>query len=454
MTPLEIDAGIFSNRENACLYVPEGSVETYSKADIWKDFLSIKRLSDPEMYSGGDGTESNPYIINTVGDMKVLAKNVNGGTSYEGVFFKVAKQEIDFANVTYVPIGNTTGINQTGTGPYYLGNPFSGTLDGNGVIIKNLSSDNGLFRNLGKNGVVKDVIIDESCIIIGKGNVGGIAGVSEGAIINCTNRAEISSMGYHIGGICGDNMGNIIGCKNYGIITGKNNQDDSYSGSMIGGIAGDSDGGHLNNLHNVIIKNSENYGVVSGTTMEVGGIVGLATGNGGLLEGCSNKGNIIGRYRVGGIVGNNTNPTMVISNNIVTNCIITGTDASSSSDAGAITPTCYGKFSNNYYTTDVILKVGDQTYDGNTPRGIWGYDTSISSYVPQDVIENCAAMLLIKGDASGDYFVNAEDVVKITDYMMGKEPGTFSTKAADMNGDNLFNIADIIQIVNLILSKE
>ena len=44
--------------------------------------------------------------------------------------------------------------------------------------------------------------------------------------------------------------------------------------------------------------------------------------------------------------------------------------------------------------------------------------------------------------------MDAEDIVTITEYMMGKEPENFNFKNADVNGDSVINIADIIQIAN------
>lgn len=61
---------------------------------------------------------------------------------------------------------------------------------------------------------------------------------------------------------------------------------------------------------------------------------------------------------------------------------------------------------------------------------------------------------VIPGDANDDKKVDAEDIVTITEYMMGKEPENYIIKNADVNGDGIINIADIIQITNQILSKE
>jgi hypothetical protein len=400
------------------------------------------------MFSGGNGTESDPYLINTVGDVRVLAKNVNNGTSYQGIFFKVDKPEIDFSGVTPIPIGTITGINSTGGSPYYLGNAFIGTLDGNGVIIKNWSSNKGLLINIGKFGVVKDIIMDATCIITGTGNVGGIAGVSEGNILNCINRADISSTGYHIGGICGDNMGTISDCKNYGNIIGKTEQYNSTSGSMIGGIAGDTDGGQSGNLHNAIIRNCENYGTVSGASFEVGGIVGLVTGNSDIIDGCLNQGDVTGTYNIGGITGS-YDQTVSVTNNLVTSCTITGTNTSSPIGAGAISPGLNRTSANNYYTKDVIVKVGTNTYDNNTPRGIW--DSG-----PVDVENNNGAVMVTAfgtGDADGDGSVDVNDVTSTINYILGKPVNKFVLKAADVDGDDTIDVNDVQGIIDIALGK-
>lgn len=382
------------------------------------------------MFCGGDGTEENPYQIVDANDFVNLAKDVNGGTSYEGTFFKVVKPEIDFSGVTYTAIGQQKFVSNN-----IVINPFAGSFDGNNVIIKNLSASNGIFGYLAKKGTVADIVIDESCKINGStADVAGIAGTSKGTISNCINKASVSGS-YHVGGICGDNMGTIVNCKNYGAINSTNTDC-----SMAGGIAGDVDGGK--------IQNCENYGSVTGVSWAVGGIVGLVTGSNCLIDGCLNKGNLTGKYSVGGIFGNGTNTPTVISNNLVANCTINGTNGVNTGayGTGAIGTSSYG-LSNNYYTADVIVKVGDQIYDGDTPRGVW------SGQEPQDITSNSGAMLFIKGDADGDKSVDIADAVSVVNYVVGKPNATFIEAAADVDGDGVVDIADAVRIVNLVVGK-
>ena len=57
----------------------------------------------------------------------------------------------------------------------------------------------------------------------------------------------------------------------------------------------------------------------------------------------------------------------------------------------------------------------------------------------------------IPGDANGDGQVDANDIVEITNYIMGKASKRFIFKTADVNEDGKVNIADILQIVKGII---
>lgn len=381
-------------------------------------------------FSGGDGTEENPYLILDPNDFLNLAKDVNAGTSYEGVFFKVDKPEIDFDGVSYTAIGKIEYISNQ-----EVISAFSGSFDGNNVILKNLLTNKGLFGYIGKKGRVSNITIDESCKVNGTtSNVAGISGSSEGTIDNCINKAPVSSSSYHVGGICGDNMGIISNCKNFGTISSSHSDT-----SQAGGVAGDVDSGKILNCYN--------FGNISGSKDWIGGIVGLVCGNSCTISGCRNEGNVTGPLDVGGIFGYSSDSQSSISNNLVTNSIITGTSGSYNYGAGAIATTYYGIFSNNFYTIDVVLKVGEITYDGNTPRGVWG------NKEPKDITENCAAMLLINGDVNGDREVDIADAVCILNYLMGNPPAGFNAAAADVNGDGMVDITDAETIVNIIINE-
>ena len=371
-TPPVIAESTFANYAMATLYVCRNCKDAYGNASVWRNFSNIAVM----MFKEGAGTEESPYLLFDPSDFKNLANDVNAGTSYSGNYFKVAKKEIDFSGVSYTAIGKA-GYDSYGN---EVPIAFSGNFDGNGVTIMNLSTNKALFGYIGKNGIVANITIDESCKINGNtSNVAGIAGSNKGTIDNCINKTPVSSTSYHVAGICGDNMGTISNCKNYGAITCNSEN------GMAGGIAGDLDAGK--------ILNCENYGNVVSDGFWIGGIVGLITGQPCSVKNCQNQGDVTGRYDVGGIFGSvSYMSSTMICDNMVSGCTIKGTrDSGSDNRAGVIGPyigssTC----SNNFYSHDVVLIVGNQTYDGTTPRGTWDRTNSI----PKDVVDNCAAMIL------------------------------------------------------------
>ena len=135
-------------------------------------------------FSGGSGTEVDPYIIASAADFIQLATDVNGGTSYEGTYFKVSDDVTEPIVLTadggFVPIGTVSAM-------------FEGTFDGNGKTVQlnlDLSTNYvGLFGYCGSS-VIKNVTTTGT--VTGKANVGGIAGYSLGNIINCYNQADVT----------------------------------------------------------------------------------------------------------------------------------------------------------------------------------------------------------------------------------------------------------------------
>ncbi len=85
-------------------------------------------------YSGGSGTEDDPYLISSVEDLQALAETINSGAAQEygnyiGVYFKQTK-DIDLSGVDWEPIGYSA------SGFY-----FSGNYDGDNHIIRNMETE-------------------------------------------------------------------------------------------------------------------------------------------------------------------------------------------------------------------------------------------------------------------------------------------------------------------------
>jgi hypothetical protein len=75
-TPISISKQVFTNRENASLYVPRGSKEAYKVADYWKEFKEIFEI-DP---SGIDqiGKWNSDSGLRSIGQGTSIIYNLNG----------------------------------------------------------------------------------------------------------------------------------------------------------------------------------------------------------------------------------------------------------------------------------------------------------------------------------------------------------------------------------------
>lgn len=171
--------------------------------------------------------------VNSVAEFQALAASVNAGDSYSGTTVTLTT-DLNLSEVTWTPIGTTV-------------HPFTGTFNGQGHSISNLSANGGsdlaagLFGVVGSGGMVKDVHITSGTIIISENpnenfsHHGSIAGLNNGTIIGCSNNAIVTGYNYEharVGGIAGTNNGNIQNCYNLGTVY------TSSSNVFIGGIVG------------------------------------------------------------------------------------------------------------------------------------------------------------------------------------------------------------------------
>ena len=316
----------------------------------------IEKVNDanPGEFSG-EGTKTNPYLIESIEDMVNLATNVNNGENYEGKYFKL-KQNLDFnsiksyvdANSKYLYNSNKCGYEEnesgteiktlctTGEGFITIGREadkaFSGIFDGNNCKIKNLyinieNIPTGKDYNIGLFGMIENNEI-KNLSVTGKittaapvGDVGGIVGYANNnntsvTIENCSSAVNISShntSGGDVGGIVGCTFGSIKKCTNIGNI--EIEADLENGGSYIGGIAGIASPFYgleeEEGLSNCINK-GDIYSYAKGNTglvdVDAGGIVGY--NNGIVIDNCINYANVYGKCdinsaNVGGITGYN-----------------------------------------------------------------------------------------------------------------------------------------------------
>ena len=215
------------------------------------------------IFSGGSGTEEDPYQIASVDDLIFLGEN----TEYYGNYF-ILKADLDLSDYTFSQ-AVIAGDNDTDSS--FDGVEFTGSFNGNGHIIKNLTISGayhcGLFGYIDSDGVVTGLGL-ENVSIVGTGNfAGGLCSRNYGTISCCYSSGDITG-DYYIGGVCGYNdWGTISCCYSSGDVTG-----DCYVGSLCGG----------------------NYR--------------------GTITCCYSSGAVIGADFVGGFCGGNCNISAVITN--------------------------------------------------------------------------------------------------------------------------------------------
>ncbi len=105
------------------------------------------------------------------------------------------------------------------------------------------------------------------------------------------------------------------------------------------------------------------------------------------------------------------------------------------------------------------IKMSEKMASGN-------YKASLENVVftqtdgTQNILDNVKFNLRITssdvriGDANGDGQVNVTDVVAITNYILGRQSGSFSFEAADLNGDGKVDISDVVKAMKLVMTAQ
>ena len=131
--------------------------------------------------SSGAGTKGDPYQISTADELRWFAGLVNGtltdGTAKNTAACAVLTTNIDLGGAAWTPIGNYRAN---------FSNIYTGTFDGAGYTISNLTVDNssadfqGFVGYMESGGAIQNLTLDESCSVTGSDNVGGICGDNYG----------------------------------------------------------------------------------------------------------------------------------------------------------------------------------------------------------------------------------------------------------------------------------
>ena len=352
-------------------------------------------------FSGGDGSEDNPYLISSADDFMAIATLANAAAEADGngynadakrTFFGSAgvhyKQtgNIDFENATLTPIGNVSSAGNANNASSPTGNAFSGTFDGGNHTVKNFSAnvtvaDNGVYGLFGyvQNATIKNLSVEADLTLkaAATADAGVLAGTVAGSTIeNVTVNATLTVPGADV-----DNKRFTVGGI-AGFVFGTPDAPSLIKDCTVTATATVESG-----------KNTKN----GATCVHYGGIVGFSTTASGVteiactLDHCVNNGTITAKSgRSAGIVAAANLATLI------RNCVNNATHTNSFANARIAQIVCnLGNYSgvvdctNNgdLTTTDaktttggmVALFNGDETYlEGGTNTGtiITGFDPS------------------------------------------------------------------------------
>lgn len=370
----------------------------------------------------GEGTEENPFLINTEGDFKKFVK------MHPYAYYKQTR-DLNLSGFTAQTGGAIVNVQ---------GDPFKGIYDGGGYKITGLQLKNenitgcaALFHTI--SGTVKNLTIDSSCSFTARQWVGSFALYLKdgGTLENCVNEASVTckpsdkmqggsdyTLNCFAGGIVARTdsswrnvaQNQITNCRNDGSVTvdpaDVANGSFASAGGLVGGAA------------NVKISRSANTGAVSNAKSRpsyygtdgnyTGGLVGQIDPNDALgvkteIIGCVNTGKVTGGCNVGGVAGkvNNKNGSVLIES-----CRNLGnvhaTNTADVQNAGGILGCGYAEI----YNCDSAGTITGETTSASAYRGaIAGYLRRENSVISRCFVANADAV--VGGQANGGSYTGA-----------------------------------------------
>ena len=249
--------------------------------------------------SEGDGKTGNPYIITKAEELAWFRDQVNGGNNFICAKISDDVDVIDMSTVCHAEDKSQNLIEKSWKpiGKYDYGYQYRGTFDGNGKTITNLyinaSQNNvGLFGYTYE-GTIKNLTFEYANVT----NTGVFTGILVGYATGDANTSKLQNIkisntcqmkgGKETGGIAGELCNaNAYNCVNYATVQGNN---------RVGGLFG------YCSVENSSITTCANYGNVTATSTDAGGLVGYF--DSGTIQDCANYGDVKGTERVAGMAG-------------------------------------------------------------------------------------------------------------------------------------------------------
>ena len=393
---------VYGKTVDAVTYEPFEQKTRNSAMTVTRCMRMHMNFSANGFFSGGDGSETNPYLISTANDFKAIkgkmesTKASDGYVSETGTFFGstgVHYQQtgnIDFKsnNITANMIGTSTV-------------PFKGTYDGNGKQLQNVSisataENAGVFGYV-DGGTIKNLTVS-GAISSTKNNVGAIVGqMANGTISGCTSSATIGAsssarvggiVGYMVSGTIGSSDGtptskdegtafSANGCANTGAITGKQH---------VGGIVGQ--------MGNGLVSICRNAADITADAYNAGGIVGYMQG--GTIRFCYSKNavTISGPYQIGGLAGYvaTTDPIVIINSSSKSNVTSTGYDAGYFGAVGGLVGCMVSNGGKTCALANSVAWASDVINTSNADAYVGGIVGRIRGTNKKAIVRNCYSM--------------------------------------------------------------
>ncbi len=365
-----------------------------------------------ETYSGGLGSETDPYQVRSAQDWVELTQ-----TPADWNAWFVLVNDIDLAGVPLVPVGIS-------------GMRFTGQFDGrynsikNPTILLDEDDDVGLFGIVGALGKVKNLNV-VNADIHGNEAVGGLVGRNHGVIRRSSVSGTVRGEDFDAGGLVGSNIyGAIDQC--YADVAVISNSD--YVGGLVGYNFGDA------------ITYSYASGNVSGQTF-VGGFIGNIVG--GYIFDCYSTGMPSGTSNVGGFAGG-------MPGGMIVGCFwdtdTSGTTVSHGTAAGRTTEQMQTEalYVDAGWNFDHVWSICDGV---GYPRLQWQIPETDFVCPAGTGMEDLAAfsrcwLAVIQpvGDLTGDGTVGYADFAILSRYWQDSDCGRYG---ADLSGDGKVGIEDL-----------
>ncbi len=248
--------------------------------------LSIgTKAGETKKYSGGQGTESNPYIIKTEEDLIQLSRTSDDWSS---CFIQKADIIATNSSDTIISIGQS------------YDNYFEGVYDGNNYRVKGFkikgrdNNDFGLFGSV-SNATLKNIRLEDN-LLLRNYDVGFLVGtVFNSNITNCYVKGNLHQLKGSFGGL-------IISCHNSQIDNCRSEiviEKLGQTFSVGGLISRASNYSQVTNCSAALIIENKQVDEVE----TIGGLIGCNKESD--VVNCKSEGRIIGKLKVGGLIGEN-----------------------------------------------------------------------------------------------------------------------------------------------------